>query len=216
MAQGHTIVAICGHSKGAVVLLLYASNPALRTVNGVESAVPCNLLINVSGRFDAQGTSNRFSQQQQELLKTEGSFIWLYYRSGPEPDRPFKRPYIITREAMEKHHQRTLAGISNLPQGIHVLTVHGKSDGTVPISNALKIDETIKQSEGAASDLLLLEGVDHLFERPGQDIMLGTIINGWIKARLASPFLRNLEPLIDHLGPEQLSERIRIRNSTLK
>jgi enterochelin esterase-like enzyme len=77
-------LAIAGHSKGAVVALMLAA----------QHPMPCSLVINVSGRYDASNLLSpvaRFTKEQREQLDRDGSFTWLTYRAGPEPERPLRR-----------------------------------------------------------------------------------------------------------------------------
>lgn len=200
-APYNRLLGIIGHSKGAVVSLLAACTPTFATLN------PRPLVINLSGRFDASNLSqnrNRFTPEQYEELDTKGSFVWLNYRAGPEPERPERRPYVVTKVEMDRHATRTLAPLEhNLPAGLSVLTLHGRTDGTVPFDNSVKMDQTIARSE-ATSDLMLLEGVGHNWDRPGNAQLLLALVSGWMTSRLATPLVKQKEvPLVDHLGTQR-------------
>lgn len=197
-APYNTLLAIAGHSKGAVVTLLTACQPALRSLD------PLPMIINISGRFDASNLShnrNRFTEEQYHQLDTQGSFVWMHYRAGAEPERTERRPYLVTKEEMDRHATRTMAGLKDhLPAGLSVLSVHGKADGTVPYDNSIKMDQTISLSQ-ATSDLMLLEGAAHNWDRPGETDLLVGMISAWLAARLwKRPQKPGGEPLVDHLG----------------
>jgi len=185
------ILALVGHSKGAVVLLNLAT----------QHPLPCSLLVNVSGRFDAKnlGAQSRFTKDQDALLANEGQFVWMSYRAGPEPDRSERRPYLVTAEAVEAHQKRTLDCLQTLPEGISVLNIHGKADGTVPYEQAIKIDCQINKSK-ATSDTILLEGVAHNYDQSNQSRLLSGLISTWISSRLEAQPVRPTQGLVDHLG----------------
>lgn len=132
------LLAFIGHSKGAVVLLTLAS----------QQSIPCKLvgfrwvfllplsrtlqLINVSGRFESSNVpaSQRFTAAQNEELRNKGSFVWLNYRAGAEPERPLRRPYVVTQEELDAHANRRMDCLDQLPGRCMVLNLHGKGDGT--------------------------------------------------------------------------------------
>ena len=72
----------------------------------------------------------RFTAAQNEELREKGSFVWLNYRAGPEPDRPLRRPYVVTQEALDAHATRRMDHLDQLPSTSMVLNLHGKGDGT--------------------------------------------------------------------------------------
>jgi hypothetical protein len=101
-------------------------------------------VVNVSGRYDAQNlTQSRFTLEQEEQLEREGSFTWLNYKAGPEPERPQRRcasptgnthlkrrrPYKVTKEAVEHHKRRKLDCVRDIPEHINILSLHGRADG---------------------------------------------------------------------------------------
>lgn len=214
-----------GHSKGAVVLLLYACTPSL---SSTDSPVP-PFLVNVSGRYESAGTENRFATEQMEKLEKDGQFVWMNYRVGklspkpsprsttaspsPQPDAQAKiedrrRPYVVTKEASLHHSGRSMDMIkTHFPPATHVLTLHGKADGTVPQRNALLFDEAINSTSHGLSDLILLEGVKHNWDGVGEGEMLVNLVAGWLRSRVGGEGKEGArakrlgkEGLVDHLG----------------
>lgn len=200
-APHNKVLGIVGHSKGAVVSLLAACTPAFAALQ------PVPLLVNLSGRFDASNLShnrNRFKPEQYDELDRTGHFVWMHYRAGPEPERAERRPYVVTKAELDRHATRTLAHLEHqLPKGLSVLTLHGKADGTVPYDNSVKMDETIVQSR-ATSDLMLLEGVGHNWDQPGNAGLLVGLVSSWISSRLSTPLVKQKDvALVDHLGTQR-------------
>jgi len=194
--RGETIRAVCGHSKGAVVALMYASR---------SDAVPCPLVVSVSARYDARDSSAgvaRFSPAQQDELEQTGRFEWLSYRCGPEPERPHRRKYIVTREDIERAAKRSLECVASMAETTQTLVLHGKADGTVPYANSVRVDEAI--GRGAASaDIMLFQGVGHNWDAAGEGALLASAIGGWLEQRTLNPTRRQSGPLIDHLSHQR-------------
>ena len=196
LERGETIRSICGHSKGAVVALMYASRP---------DAVECRLYVAISPRYDARDSSAgvaRFSAEQRDELERTGRFVWLHYRCGPEPERPHRRPYVVTREDIARAAERSLECVSNMAEGTSALVLHGKADGTVPYANSVRVDEAIGRG-AACSDLGLFDGVGHNWDAPGEDTLLASIIGAWLEQRAKTPARKRTGPLVDHLIHER-------------
>lgn len=98
----------------------------------LESSLTSAQIVNVSGRYESSNVvpTARFTAAQNEELNKNGSFVWLNYRAGKEPERPLRRPYVVTQQELDGHVKRTLECVTNLPEGTMVLNLHGKSDGT--------------------------------------------------------------------------------------
>ena len=156
-AQSIPVLAIAGHSKGAVVALKLASQ---------TRELPCKLIVSVSSRFDSHNipSKSRFTPTQLEELERTGSFTWLNYRAGPEPERSERRPYIVTQQSLDDHSKRSLECVCNLPEGTAVLGLHGKADGTVPYEQTLRMDAAIQKGK-ASCDVMLMQGVAHNWVR---------------------------------------------------
>jgi acetyl esterase/lipase len=181
-------LALAGHSQGAVVALLYASS------SGSPRVPP--LLVNVSGRYSSAGTENRLPATLMESISSTGRGVWLRYRAGPTWE---KREYVITREALESHRARVLDCVRRLP-AINVLTVHGRSDGTVLPDNALQLDERIGESSEATNDLVLAAGVAHNWDGEGEGEMLGGYVDVWLEGRIGRGLRKDDGVLKDHLA----------------
>lgn len=198
------IAAIIGHSKGAVVVLSLASDASfLSALNGASSPPP--LIISLSARYDTSSLSpsglSRFNDEQKAALERDGRFVWLRYRAGPEPERPERREYVVTKEAVESAKRRTLECVESIPRGTQVLLLHGRADGTVPTIETGKVDARIRDHGEASSDVVLVEGVEHNWDGEGELEAAAEWIEVWMKARTKRPANRVLEAdLVDHLG----------------
>lgn len=70
----------------------------------------------------------------------------------------------------------------------------------VPYDQALQTDAAIRRGQ-ASSDVMLLDGVKHNWEEPGQAALLAALIQGWILSRKDMKVTRLGEgDLVDHLG----------------
>ena len=175
-------------------------------------------LINVSGRFESSNVpaSQRFTAAQNEELRDKGSFVWLNYRAGAEPERPLRRPYVVTQEELDAHANRRMDCLDQLPGRCMVLNLHGKGDGTgqislsfrrfsltdmtVPYDQAIQMDLAIRKGK-ASSDVMLLEAVQHNWDGPGHPELLASLIQAWILARANANIVRTgNDALVDHLG----------------
>ena len=181
-------------------MLALASDPFFASI---QPSPP--LVVSISARYDTSSLSpsglSRFSPEQQEALHRDGSFVWLNYRAGPEPDRLEKRSYVVTKEDVESAKKRTLECVSNIPKGVQVLLLHGRADGTVPEAESRKVDSRIRDHGQASSDLMLIEGVKHNWDEEGQLETAAQWMTAWMKTRTKKPARRVLEAdLVDHLG----------------
>lgn len=232
------ILALVGHSKGAVVALALASSPLFATLesplprpspssflpvlphsnSSTPAGTPRSLtpppsavfvgprrpfVVSLSGRYDTSSLSpsglSRFTPSQISLLESQGSFVWLTYRVGAS--RSEKREYVVTKEEIEGAKTRTLECVDKIPEGCAVLCLHGRADGTVPPDESRKIDERIAKGK-ATGDLVLVEGVEHNWDKAGELEMAAGMITAWFRGRAALPALRP-DKVVDHLGLER-------------
>lgn len=209
------IIAIIGHSKGAVVALTHAaqyktlayqekgsSSSILGNTCSSTRIEPDRLLISLSGRYDGNHSTllSRFTSEQKDQLNTHGQFLWLKYRAGSSLN-PVKRDYIVTQEAIDTARSLSLNYLKDLPEQTRVLCLHGRADGTVLSEESIKIDRQIRLNQRNSSDLVLIEGAQHNWDGEGEAEMLTHLISAWIKQRSTTQLKRLPDhKLADHLA----------------
>ncbi|KAK2358660.1 alpha/beta-Hydrolases superfamily protein [Trifolium repens] len=117
-------MAIVGHSKGANVVLLYASKyHDIKTV------------ANLSGRYDLKaGLEDRLGKDFIERIRKEG-FIELKTKSGSVD-------YRITEESLKDRLSINMhEACQQIDKECRFLTVHGDADTIIPVGDALEFFE---------------------------------------------------------------------------
>ncbi|KAL7133180.1 hypothetical protein ABFS83_12G122700 [Erythranthe nasuta] len=132
-------VAIIGHSKGGVVVLLYASK--YHDITAV---------VNISGRFDLKrGLEERLGKTFLESLDKDG-YIDVKTKTG-EVD------YRVTEESMmELLNTNMHEACLSIREGCRVLTVHGSDDEINPVEDAVEFDKIIRNHR-----LEIIRGANH-------------------------------------------------------
>ncbi|CAG8662773.1 1914_t:CDS:2 [Funneliformis mosseae] len=154
---GRKVLCICGHSKGAVVTLLYASK---------YSDVP--LIINISARYD---NTPRFKLEQLEELKTKGSFVLFKRR---------KKDYVIRQEDMNARLSLDMSVVKNIDKRkVRVLTVHGSKDEICPLEGSYTYDLLIGPKP--YHNLMIIQGAGHLYKDVKHKTILVDKITAWMK-----------------------------------
>lgn len=135
------VMAIIGHSKGANVVLLYASKyHDIKTV------------ANLSGRYDLKaGLEDRLGNNFLERIRKEG-FIELKTKSGSVD-------YRITEESLKDRlsidmHDAYL----QIDKECRFLTVHGDADTIIPVGDALEFAKILPNHK-----LHIVKGADHVY-----------------------------------------------------
>ncbi|KAG9299883.1 hypothetical protein G9A89_005412 [Geosiphon pyriformis] len=161
------VISIVGHSKGAAVVLLYASR---------YQDVP--LVINISARYDhAQASLSRFTNEQLKELQEKGSFVWGMY--GQNKDRE----YVIRQEDLKKRAALDMSVTRNINKAkVRVLTVHGSEDETCPVQGAYKYDQLLGPEPHHR--LTIIDGATHKWVTDEEKKALGKVVNTWLQENL--------------------------------
>ncbi|CAI2182689.1 6589_t:CDS:2 [Funneliformis geosporum] len=154
------VLCICGHSKGAAVVLLYASK---------YSDVP--LIINISARYDhTQIPPSRFRPEQLEELKTKGSFVWLKLGN---------QDYVIRQEDMNASLSLDMSVVKNIDKRkIRVLTVHGSKDEVCPLEGSYTYD--LLMGPKPYHSLTVIQGANHCYNNEKHKTILIDKITAWL------------------------------------
>jgi uncharacterized protein len=131
---------IIGHSKGADVVLLYASK---------YHDVP--FVVNLAARYEmGAGVEERFGADTVAQLTAAGS-VPVTLKDG------FK--FTLSREALDERLGLDMeAAARAIPAHVQVLTVHGAADKTIPVADGEKFHSVI-----ANSRLCILPDCNHNF-----------------------------------------------------
>ncbi|GES77587.1 alpha/beta-Hydrolases superfamily protein [Rhizophagus clarus] len=154
------VLCICGHSKGAAVVLLYASK--------------CNdvpLIVSLSARYDHTETpSNRFSPEQLEKLQKKGSFVWL--KKG-------NIEYIIREDDLKKRNSLDMSVVESIDkQKVKALTIHGSKDEVIPVNEAYTYDKLIGPEP--YHKLVIVQDANHCFDNINHQKIMTEAITSWL------------------------------------
>ncbi|GAU42211.1 hypothetical protein TSUD_375600 [Trifolium subterraneum] len=152
--SNHVIRAIVGHSKGGVIVLLYASK-----YHDVKT------IVNLSGRYNLQaGIEESLGKNYLERIRKEG-FIDVKKRSGSFSHR-------VTEESlMEVLGTKMHEACSRIDKECRVLTIHGSSDKINSVQDAHKFAKIIPNHK-----LHIIEGADHRYNNH-QDELSSIVVN---------------------------------------
>ncbi|CAJ2638022.1 unnamed protein product [Trifolium pratense] len=155
--SNRVIRAIVGHSKGGVIVLLYASK-----YHDVKT------VVNLSGRYDLKaGIEQSLGKNYLERIRKEG-FIDVKTRSG-------SFSYRVTEESLMEVLGTNLDQIcSRIDKECRVLTIHGSSDKINSVQHAHKFDKIIPNHK-----LHIIEGADHPYNNHQDE--LSSIVVSFIK-----------------------------------
>ncbi|CAG8811347.1 20380_t:CDS:1 [Cetraspora pellucida] len=152
------ILGICGHSKGAAVVLLYASK---------YNDVP--LVINIAARYDYASPDyvQIFFSDKLEKLKKDGYFV---LSSG-------LRDYIVREKDLREREKIDMSCVKNInKEKVRVLTIHGSNDEICPVDGAYIYDKLIGPEPH--HKLIVMEGANHSFNER-EDELLKTV-ESWL------------------------------------
>ncbi|PKC11337.1 alpha/beta-hydrolase [Rhizophagus irregularis] len=154
------VLCICGHSKGAVDVLLYASK---------YNDVP--LIVNLSARYDhTEAPSNRFKPEQLEELQKKGSFVWIKYSD---------REYIIRDDDLKERNNLDTSVVRNIDkQKKKVLTIHGSKDEVCSVKDAYIYDKLIGPEP--YHKLMIVQDADHRFGNINHQKIMAGAITSWL------------------------------------
>ncbi|KAK4265649.1 hypothetical protein QN277_026673 [Acacia crassicarpa] len=152
------VIAIIGHSKGADVVLLYASkHHEVRTV------------FNLSGRYNLiEGLEESLGKDFMERIRKEG-FIEVKINSGR---------YRVTEESLKDRlsinmHEECL----KIDKESRVFTVHGSADQAIPVSDAYEFAKILPNHK-----LHIVEGANHIYA--AHQAELSSVVVGFLKETL--------------------------------
>ncbi|KAK7411928.1 hypothetical protein VNO78_03372 [Psophocarpus tetragonolobus] len=139
-ASKREISAIVGHSKGADVVLLYASKYSdIKTV------------VNLSGRYDMKaGIEERLGKDYMERIKKDG---FIDVKGSGHFDFRVTEESLMDRLAINMHE-----ACLHIDKECRVFTVHGSSDETIPVEDAFEFSKIIPNHK-----LHVIEGANHIF-----------------------------------------------------
>ncbi|PPD80956.1 hypothetical protein GOBAR_DD22106 [Gossypium barbadense] len=131
--------AILGHSKGGIVVLLYASKYQ-----------DIHIVVNVSGRYDLKrGIAERLGEDFMEIIKKDGHIDVKNKTGGVE--------YRVTEEAlMDSLRTDMHEACLKIDKECRVLTVHGSADEINSVEDALEFAKVIPNHQ-----LHIIEGANH-------------------------------------------------------
>ncbi|KAI4335290.1 hypothetical protein L6164_013951 [Bauhinia variegata] len=154
------ISAIIGHSKGAGVVLLYASKyDDVKTV------------VNLSGRYDLKrGLEERLGEDFMERIRKNG-FIEVKNSSGIVDFR-LTEESLVERLTINMHE-----ACLQIDKDCRVLTVHGSADEGIPVRDAFEFAKILRNHK-----LQIIEGADHEYTNHLPD--LATVVADFIKETL--------------------------------
>ncbi|CAG8583012.1 2832_t:CDS:1 [Diversispora eburnea] len=161
------VLCICGHSKGAIVVLMYGSK---------FNDVP--LIINISGRYDHSPNPPYFTSEQIDQLRTTGSIVLCKF--GLKKDRD----YVVRQEEFDTRKQLDMSCVKNIDkQKVRVLTVHGSKDDICPIEGAHTYHRLIGPEP--YHKLIIIPDATHIFNNGEHQKTLAMQIQSWISENLS-------------------------------
>ncbi|MBA0634558.1 hypothetical protein Godav_000142, partial [Gossypium davidsonii] len=137
--ENRVVSAILGHSKGGIVVLLYASKYQ-----------DIRIVVNVSGRYDLKrGIAERLVEDFMEIIKKDGHIDVKNKTGGVE--------YRVTEEAlMDSLRTDMHEACLKIDKECRVLTVHGSADEINSVEDALEFAKVIPNHQ-----LHIIEGANH-------------------------------------------------------
>ena len=147
-AEGLSVRAVFGHSKGAQVVLMHAARASMR-----HQALPYQMIVPLAARADVSGgVKERLGEERLRQIAETGE-CFVAEASG--------RGYRVTKANLEERmNTDVLAEVAAIPPSLRVALLHGDRDVTAPLSGARDLARTIR---GATLDVL---PGDHFFEGP--------------------------------------------------
>ncbi|XP_045811900.1 uncharacterized protein LOC123906093 [Trifolium pratense] len=135
------VISIVGHSKGANVVLLYASK-----YNDIKT------VANLSGRYDMKaGLEDRLGKDFIERIRKEG-FIELKTKSGSVD-------YRVTEESLKDRLNINMhEECQQIDKECRFLTVHGDADIIIPVGDAFEFAKILPNHK-----LHIVKGADHVY-----------------------------------------------------
>ncbi|CAG8611168.1 5313_t:CDS:10 [Ambispora gerdemannii] len=143
---GYSLYALIGHSKGAMIALLYA---ATRNHN-----VPH--VINISARYYMEAARQRHGSDAMQDLETRGYFYWETMSLGQVIKWKITKDDFSEWLTTPMHLGIYL--VKNIPESTSVLTIHGTNDETIYVTDAASFANSISNHT-----LKLIIGANHQY-----------------------------------------------------
>ncbi|CAI9105794.1 OLC1v1004807C1 [Oldenlandia corymbosa var. corymbosa] len=141
---GRKVTAIIGHSKGANVVLLYASK-----YHDVR------MVINVSARFNLkEGMEERWGKNFMEALERDG-YIDVPRKKKDKVEVDYRVTLQSVQDGLAINMEKSC---SKIERNYKVLIVHGSEDKIVPLQDALRFEETVRNHVTH-----IIEGASHCY-----------------------------------------------------
>lgn len=156
------VICILGHSQGSAAVMRYASEHENEPDNDRDVSDHNNhvqimrkCFVNLAGRYTVANDfdpQNVFTSEQLNQLKDRGMFC--IERLGDIG----KQDLVVTQEDVENRNRYDLSSVVANIRKSHVLTIHGDADTAVPVENAYRFDDVIRNHS-----LQIIEGATHNF-----------------------------------------------------
>ena len=145
--RGFEVQALVGHSRGANVVLMYAS-----VFNTPEDFIPH--VISISARHNMTQGHLKHSMDDLHNLIIHGGFDWHFkFKGQPMSIR-------ITEKEMRRFYHMDMDMVRGISARTKVLLIHGSGDVTVPPYNAKRLSANISTSE-----IRYLKEADHFYSK---------------------------------------------------
>ncbi|KAJ6694218.1 hypothetical protein OIU85_004954 [Salix viminalis] len=158
-APSRGVSAILGHSKGAGVVLLYASKYQ-----------DISTVFNVSGRYDLKkGIEERAGKNFMEKIEQDG-FIDVKNGEGSVI-------YRVTKEAlMDRRNTDMHEACLAIKKDCRVFTIHGSADEGVPVEDAFEFAKIIPNH-----NLHIIEGANHCYTSHLTELASAVVFRNFLK-----------------------------------
>jgi len=163
---GYVINLVIGHSKGSVAGMRWVcTSPQAESVRG---------FANVSGRYRMECTPYR-NEPYYSIIKSQGFYEWKVVVAREE----------VIGRIHHKDVEEFMAWDTSLvwdrfPTNVHVITIHGLNDATVPPFDALIYARALGARSPGTHNLHMLEGADHNMTGRSEDVVSAVL--GWYAA----------------------------------
>ena len=147
--RGHKVVGLMGHSRGASVVLHTAR---LRNFDFV---------ISLAARFHMKDALKKHSEEDMNLLESNGKFDWKVQHRRQEASFEIKKSQVENFLSLDN------SKLSEIPKSTRVLLIHGKKDRNIPFEDMAEIQKFIPHSVS-----IPIESTDHIFRNQKEAVMM--------------------------------------------
>jgi len=157
--HGLDVCAILGHSRGALVSLLYQAK-----YNDM------GLVIAVSSPLDVKRRISGLTTEELDSLRAGTTIMMM---AGTK-EFPVTWEDVELRESMDVPSQ-----LAKIQTGTMVI-IHGEMDESVPISESRALTDILQQQGNCRVEMAVLQGADHNFRRDHR-ICLVDLVRSWLR-----------------------------------